>query len=396
MPGTLRDRWSLARVPRSLHPAAWWGWSLGTAAAASQTTNPLLLVLLVAVVVAVVSLRRGDGPWASSFRLYLLLAVFLVVVRVLYRVLLGGGEGGAVLLPLPELPALWPGGLRLLGDVTSDAVLQGLQDGLRLGAVVVCVGAANALANPKRLLAAVPGALYEVGAVLVVAVTVFAQLADSVLRVRRARLLRATPAGRGVRHRHRVVRAVVVPVLTDALDRSLQLAASMDARGYGRQAGTSRGRRLVTGTLLVTSVVLLGYGAFAVLSAALPTWRWYPAEAAWAQLDPGLLVLLAGLAAAALGFRSAGRAVVRTRHRPDRMRAAEWTTLLSGLACFAVVQLVARGPEAGVLLPGVRAWPSLTPALVLAPVLALLPALLTPPPALTGAQLPRAAAGGLS
>ena len=36
-----------------------------------------------------------------------------------------------------------------------------LYDGLRLGTIVVCVGAANSLANPKRLLRSMPPALYE-------------------------------------------------------------------------------------------------------------------------------------------------------------------------------------------------------------------------------------------
>ena len=56
--------------------------------------------------------------------------------------------------------------------MTRESILAGLYDGLRLGTVVVCVGAANALANPKRLLRSVPAALHEVGTALVVAVTV--------------------------------------------------------------------------------------------------------------------------------------------------------------------------------------------------------------------------------
>ena len=35
------------RLPRALHPGAWWLWAVGLAAAASRTTNPLLLALVV-------------------------------------------------------------------------------------------------------------------------------------------------------------------------------------------------------------------------------------------------------------------------------------------------------------------------------------------------------------
>ena len=36
-----------ARLPRDLHPVAWWIWALGLAAAASFTTNPYLLLALI-------------------------------------------------------------------------------------------------------------------------------------------------------------------------------------------------------------------------------------------------------------------------------------------------------------------------------------------------------------
>ena len=64
-------------------------------------------------------------------------------------------------------------GSSLLGPVTAARrCCAALYDGLRLATIVICVGAANSLANPKRLLRSVPPALYEVGTALVVAVTV--------------------------------------------------------------------------------------------------------------------------------------------------------------------------------------------------------------------------------
>ena len=46
------------RLPRLLHPAAWWAWAIGLAMAASRTTNPLLLALVLAVAGYVVAGRR--------------------------------------------------------------------------------------------------------------------------------------------------------------------------------------------------------------------------------------------------------------------------------------------------------------------------------------------------
>ena len=135
--------------------------------------------------------RRSGHPFGRSFRLYVLLALFTVVMRVVFRLIFGGQEIGHVLLDLPEVPLPdWAAGVRLLGPVTSEALLAGLYDGLRLAAIIICVGAANSLANPKRVLASVPPALYEIGTALVVAVTIFPQLADSARRVRAAQALR--------------------------------------------------------------------------------------------------------------------------------------------------------------------------------------------------------------
>ena len=129
----------------------------------------------------------------------------MVVLRVVFRVLTAGA-GPTVLFTLPEirLPEA-AAGITLLGEVSAEALLAGFYDGLRLATMIVCVGAAAALANPKRLLAAMPPALYEVGTVLVVSVSVFPQLVEAVGRVRRAQALR-----RGPRTRRHLLRTVVV------------------------------------------------------------------------------------------------------------------------------------------------------------------------------------------
>src|SRR6185312_9824141 len=186
--------------------------------------------------------------------------------RLLFRVVFGGGGGTHVLLDLPQIPLpAWAAGIRLFGPVAAEELLGGLYDGLRLAAMLICLGAANALANPKRLLKLVPAALYEAGTAVIVALSVAPQLAESVLRVRRARRLRGG-AGRGVR----VLRAIMLPVLADALDRSLTLAAAMDSRGYARAGTTPRPIRLATGALVVAGLLGVCVGAYGLLDATTP------------------------------------------------------------------------------------------------------------------------------
>ncbi len=350
---------------RDLHPLAWWVWALGLAAGASRTTNPLLLGLVIGVACLVVVLRRTDAPWALGFRLYLVLALVVVLLRLVFRVVFGSSyvaPGAHVLLDLPQVPLPdWTTGLTLLGPVTAESLGAGFADGLRLATILVCVGAANTLANPRRLLAALPAALYEVGAAVVIALSLFPQLAESVDRVRRARRLRGD-VGRGIG----ALRRIVVPVLEDALDRSLDLAAGMDARGYGRRGSATPAQRRRTATLLLVGLLGLCVGAYAVLDATTPRWLGGP-------------LLLVAVVASVAGVASAGARVERTRYRPDVWRVPESLVAASGAgACALVVLLAHRDPS--VAFPAPTLLPPLTLTGLLVAVVGLLPLLVVPDP----------------
>ncbi|MEX0426552.1 energy-coupling factor transporter transmembrane protein EcfT [Nocardioides sp. DS6] len=359
---SVRAGWSAARLPRDLHPVAWWIWGIGLAAYASSTINPWLLLGLIAVAGLVVAARRSDQPWAGAFRLYLAVGAVIVVIRVLFRVLLGGVPGH-VLLDLPAVPLPgWVLGIRLLGPVTREALLAGLYDGLRLAAIIICLGAVNALANPKRLLRSVPPALYEVGTALVVAVTVLPQLADSVRRVRAAQALRAGDTRRVGR-----LRRFLVPVLEDALERSLALAAGMDTRGYGRSGTLSARARRTTSALMLVGLVGLAAGVYAVLDPTTPDW-----------LAPVMVV--GGLAAAVTGLALAGRRVGRTVYRPDPWRWPELTVVAAGVAAGAVGWWVGHH-DVRVAFPDLSTSPTVSLLALVGVLVAAVPALAAPEPA---------------
>lgn len=358
-------RWPAHRLPRALHPLAWWLWALGLTIAASRTTNPLLLATIVGVATWVVFARRGDAPWAAAFWLYLVAGAVIVAVRVFFRVVFAGNQGAVVLVPLPELTL--PGlalGSALFGDVTAESLLAGAYDGLRLATMLVCVGAANALANPRRLLRTMPAALHEISTAVVVALSVFPQLAESVVRVRRARRLRPV-GGEG---RIAAIRRVVIPVLEDALDRSLLLASSMDSRGYGRRGDRSALAGRMTAGLMVAGLGGLCVGVYALLDGTAPRYLAAP-------------VLTAGLASGVAGLVLAGRSVHRSAYRPDRWRPAEFLTAASGLVAGAALFATSRVDPVD-LNPSLTplSWPQLPWLPVLGIAIGLLPAIASPPP----------------
>lgn len=351
-----------ARLPRDVHPVAWWLWAIGLATAASLTTNPLVLMLLIGVATVVVMARRSDQPWARSFRLYVWLGVAIVVMRVVFRLVFGGSYPGTVLFDLPRIPLPdWVLGVSLLGPVTLEALLAGLYDGLRLATIVICIGAANALANPKRLLRSVPPALYEIGTALVVAVTVLPQFADSVRRVRAAQSLRAGETGRVRR-----LRRFVVPVMEDALERSLALAAGMDARGYGRAAGLTAAQRRTTGALMLAGLCGVCVGVYALLDLTAPRLLALP------MLGLGVVVAVAGLV-------SAGRRVERTRYRPDRWRWPELAVVASGVAVGAVGWWV-NGHQLLIAYPDLSTAPEISMVALVGGLIGAAAAAAAPPP----------------
>jgi len=361
----LRDRLVEASGLRPLHPGAWWLWATGLAAAASRTTNPLLLGLVLAVAGYVVAARRTNAPWSRAYAFYLRMGIVVVAIRVVFAALFGAPVPGHVLFTLPEveLPD-WAAGVRLGGPVTVEGVAGAVYAGLQLATMLACVGAANALANPRRMLRAVPGALYEVGVAVVVALSFTPQLIEGVTRVRAARRLR------GRRHNGiRGLRGVAMPVLEGSLERSLELAAAMDARGFGRTTTAAPGAD-ATRSGAVTLVGLLGVcaGLYGLLDAG----------------SPGLLglpVLALGAGVAAVGLHLGGRRSARTRYRPDRWGRQEWLVSACGIAAAttAVVASV-TSPEAMFPSTSPLVWPALPLLPVVGLLVALLPAWLSPPP----------------
>src|SRR5450759_4215574 len=295
----------------------------------------------------------------------LLLALLAITLRVMFQVLLGGGTPGrTVLFTLPEIPLpSGSSGVRLGGPVTLEGVLAAAYEGARLAAVLACIGAANTLASPRRLLRYVPATLYEVGTALVVALTYAPQLVDDARRVRVARRLRGH-GGRGIRELARLA----VPVLDSALERSLDLAASMESRGYGRSVHRNAGSRRKA-----TALTLFGLGGVVA--------------GVYGLLDGGsapllgLPLLVVGSAAAAASLAVGARRERRSRYRPDPWAAPEWVVLGSGAAAGIFVLVAEQRGVSGIVVQTSPAeWPMLPALPALGLLLGLLPAWLSPLP----------------
>jgi energy-coupling factor transport system permease protein len=346
--------------PRALHPGAWWLWALGLAVAASRTRNPVLLVLILVIAGFVVAARRGEAPWANSYLAFLKLGLVVIGVRVVLQALLSTrSQGSTVLFILPELPLPdWANGVKLGGEVTAEAVITALYDGGQLAVMLCCIGAANALASPRRLLKSLPGALYEMGVASVVALTFAPQLVTDARRIRSARRLRGRTRGS--------FRTTAMPVLEGALDRSVELAAAMDSRGYGRTAQVPRRQRRITGASVLLGLLGIALGVYSLLTEAMAT------PVAAGALAIGLILAVGAMAISR-------QRVTRSRYRPDPWAVPEWLVTASGaVAAGTMIVASARGVE-GLVLPGPLTVPQVPLLPVLGLLVALAPAVAAPP-----------------
>jgi len=220
---------------------------LAALAAAALLADHLASVALIAAVLLVVCLRAPKG----RRRLYLTgallsgLAVFLVTPFV-------ASVGWHVIWSGPTVPVL--GQL----DVTREELYNGLFQGLRLTAVALAFAAYALLLDHDRL---VQSARFARRSVLAVAlatrlVPTLERDAAGLVEALRGRGVEVT----GVRGRGRML----VPLLAGSLERSLNLAEAMEARGYGRP-GATRALRPAWGlaerAALAGSVVIVAIGA---------------------------------------------------------------------------------------------------------------------------------------
>jgi energy-coupling factor transport system permease protein len=190
--------------------------------------------------------------------------------------------------------------VELFGAVGTQALIGGATDGLRLAAIILSIGMASSLANPRTLLKSTPSALYEIASAISVAINLAPQMISSLQRVQKARSLRGRSKGLGS------MAGTVIPVLEDAIDSSLSLAASMDSRGFGRRGNLSRA--LVIGARL-SSLIAVGFlsvGSFALLVGQTQSLGW--------------ALIAVGIVASFATIRINSKSQIRTRFEPVKLQ----------------------------------------------------------------------------
>jgi energy-coupling factor transport system permease protein len=164
-----------------------------------------------------------------------------------------------------------------------------------------------------------------------------------------------------------------MPVLEGALEHSVDLAAAMDSRGYGRTFDATRTSRRITTGLMFGGLLGVCVGVYGLLDGTTSSWF-------------GLPMLCAGSALAAAGIVLGGRRSGRSRYRSDPWALPEWLVVACGVVpAVAMFINVDVAPEQLYLASVVMTPP--VPALACLGILvAALPAVLAPPQPLSVAE----------
>ena len=192
------------------------------AASALIFEHPLALAAIAAAALGA-ALGAGVGrDVARTVRFTLPLAVVVALVNALVV-----RDGLTVLARLGELP---PFG-RI--DVTVEALVVGLALGARVIVVVMCCALFTAAVDPDELLRLFRRVSFRSALTAALATRMIPVLARDARRMANARACRPNPGPRS---------AVLRAVATSALDRAVDVAATLEVRGYGaaRAARPSR------------------------------------------------------------------------------------------------------------------------------------------------------------
>jgi energy-coupling factor transport system permease protein len=290
-----RTRFGYRREASPLHATRA---SVGAAYGAALATAALVLanpIALGGVTAAIVCAGLAAGVGQQLWRAFRVSAVPLVVLTVAVNLLVNR-NGITVFARL--------GHWGVLGqvDLTVESLVYGLVMALRLITVMLAASLVVCAVDPDELLRSLRGVSHRSALTATLCTRLVPLLFDDGYRLAEAQRCRPDGGARGTRGRLAVLRAVVA----GSLERSLDVAAALELRGYGRAGHPRRLRRPWSRHDLAFAAAAASVLALAIAAAAadVAPFAAYPLVHAPAGPGPwGLAALIVAVALAPFADR---------------------------------------------------------------------------------------------
>jgi energy-coupling factor transport system permease protein len=192
-----------------------------------------------------------------------------------------------------QLPRSWP---LLGGAITLEAIVFGLLNGLTLTGIYAAFSVITQTLSVRALIRLIPQTFYPVAVVAAIAVTFVPITLRQLQQIREAQAIRG--------HRVRGLRdwlPLIIPLLIGGLERALQLAEAMTARGFASVSQPTQDLK---------SQLAVAFGLLMLLSGWL-------LRLGWAEVWLGTGLLLSGVTLILVTMWRVGQRVPRTLYRPD-------------------------------------------------------------------------------
>ena len=357
--------WNRDTGTHDFHVGAWSLWLLAAMLATLSTRNPfyLALVLAVALVVGRTIRRKAESSSASHDNseirnpksefsgLWRIVIIVTLIVSVFKG--LSNHLGETVLFVIPDwVPPPFA------GPITLEAMVSAWLDALTLITMLAVFAAFSAGADYYAMLRSVPSAMRGAGLITSIGITFVPQTIVRWGEIREAQALRG----------HRVRRIadllpLVIPLLAGGMERSMNLAEAMEARGYSRATSGARAIPPLLSQLGIAGglgLLLVGGTMFA-FAPDLPLLGW--------------LLIGLGVSLVTLTLWASGRGAQRTRYRRSVWRARDTPlAIVSGgvlgillVFKFVAPSLLAYTPFLLISMPGFDPLVALTLAALATP-----------------------------
>jgi energy-coupling factor transport system permease protein len=198
-------------------------WSASSLFVILSTTNPVYKVIVLAAAVSMLAAGAGLRRIRALLIAVLLIGAFAALLNFVSAHL-----GATVLFVLPaQIPALG-------GPYTLEAMVFGAVGGITIAAAILSAAPFSLLLDTHEVMDALPAPLSRTGIAIAASLNLVPAVATSFTQVTDAQRLRGwKPRG------PRSWMEVLVPVVLTSVEGSIQLAESMEARGFGSGARTT-------------------------------------------------------------------------------------------------------------------------------------------------------------